>query len=33
MDVDKIPLLVRKEKQICRSKKVRTNMKRDLPLW
>ena len=30
MDVDKIQLLTRKEKQICRSKKVLTNMKKDL---
>lgn len=33
MDVDKIPLLIRKEKQICRSKQVLTNMKKDLHLW
>ena len=30
MDVDKIQLLIIKEKQICRSKKVLTNMKKDL---
>lgn len=30
MDVDKIQLLIRKEKQICRLKKVLTNMKKDL---
>lgn len=29
MDVDKIQLLMVKEKQICRSKKVLTNMKKD----
>lgn len=28
MDADKIPLLIRKEKQICRSKQVLTNMKK-----
>lgn len=33
MDVDKIQLLIRKEKKICRSKKVLTNMKKDLQLW
>lgn len=33
MDVDKIPLLIRKEKQIFRSKQVLTNMKKDLQLW
>lgn len=33
MDVDKIQLLIRKEKQICRSKQVLTNMKKDLLLW
>ena len=33
MDDDKIPLLIRKEKQICRSKKVLISMKRDLLLW
>ena len=30
MDVDKIQLLIRKEKQICRLKKVLINMKKDL---
>lgn len=34
MDVDKISLLIRKEKkQICRSKQVLINMKKDLLLW
>lgn len=33
MDVDKIQLLIRKEKQICRSKPVLINMKKDLLLW
>lgn len=33
MDVDKISLLIRKEKQICRSKKVLINMKKDSQLW
>ncbi len=33
MDVDKIQLLIRKEKQICRSKQVLINMKKDLLLW
>lgn len=33
MDVDKIPLLIRKERQICPSKQVLTNMKKDSRLW
>lgn len=33
MDVDKIQLLVRKEKQICHLKKVLTNMKMGSQLW
>ena len=33
MDVDKIPLLIRKEKQICRSKQVLIDMRKDLLLW
>lgn len=33
MDVDKIQLLIRKEKQICHSKQVLTNMKKDSQLW
>ena len=33
MDVDKIQLLIRKEKQICRLKQVLTNMKKDSQLW
>lgn len=33
MDVDKIQLLIRKEKQICRSKQVLTIIKKDLLLW
>lgn len=33
MDVDKIPLLIRKEKQKCCSKQVLINMKKDLQLW
>lgn len=33
MDVDKIQLLIRKEKQTCHSKQVLTNMKKDSQLW
>ena len=33
MDVDKIQLLIRKEKQICRSQQVLTNMKKGSQLW
>lgn len=33
MDVDKIPLLIRKEKQICPSKQALTDMKKDSQLW
>lgn len=33
MDVDKIPLLIRKEKQICYLKQELINMKKILLLW
>lgn len=33
MDVDKISLIARKEKQKCRSKQVLTNMKKGSQLW
>ena len=33
MDADKISLLIRKEKQICHSKQVLTNMKKGSQLW
>lgn len=33
MDVDKIQLLIRKEKQICHLKRELISMKKDLQLW